>query len=295
MPINHKMLHRILLLIVLWVVVLGSAQNLFAFEQYDVTLDDATIKRISDSTYRAFVDSMPFIGKDKSLYQQIEKSYQPEDQTLSFYLILGLLGLLGMLRLMFPTYFQLLYQSFMSPMVNKRALREQIQQNVLANLAMNLFFFVSFGVFLYAVFSYRTNWISSGQIAPEWLIVGTCTATALIYAVKYCVLRFVGWAFKVEQATNDYLYNVFLINKILAVVLLPFAIILAFGQGAWLNVIFLVAILLVAILLINRYTRSWSSLASFFQYSKFHFFMYFCASELLPLAILTKFLYNYFL
>ena len=43
-------------------------------------------------------------------------------------------------------------------------------------------------------------------------------------------------------------------------------------------------------LLINRYTRSWQIFGSFFQYSKFHFFTYLCASEVLPLAVLMKIL-----
>jgi hypothetical protein len=223
---------------------------------------------------------------------QVEKIYQPLNKTASFYLIMALLMALGVLRMSFPSYFRNLYQSFMSPMTNKRTLREQIEQNVVANAAMNIFFCISLGLFLFALISFKTDLISNSRIPPNLMLLGLILGSGLVYLVKLGVLNFVGWTFKMQSATKDYIYNVFLINKILGIALLPFSIILTFGSGNWLNLVFIVAVFITAILVLNRYTRSWSSLGSFFHFSKFHFFMYFCASELLPLAILTKFTYN---
>ncbi len=259
---------------------------------YGIEVSDSLIAAKTDSALQASMDALPLIGKEMQVIRQIEKPFEFVNKTTSFYLILMLLAALGVLRMMFPTYFRHLYNSFMSPMVNKRTLREQIEQNVAANTAMNIFFCISFGLFLYVVLYQRFNWVQDARIQPNLFLIGTILATGLIYLIKFCGLKFVGWAFKMEPATEDYIYNVFLINKILGVVLLPFSIILSFGDGNWLNLIFIVAIVLVSILLLNRYTRSWASLGSFFHFSKFHFFMYFCTSELLPLAILTKFTYN---
>lgn len=259
---------------------------------YGVVLPDSSIQAKADSVLAAKMELLPWLGKDKALINQIEKPYEYVNKTASFYLILALLAVLGILRMVFPTYFRHLYNSFMSPMVNKRTLREQIEQNVAANTAMNIFFCISFGLFLYVVLYQRSDWVQGSRIRPNIFLIGTIVASGLVYVVKFLMLKFVGWAFKMDQATDDYIYNVFLINKILGVVLLPFSIILAFGEGGWLNILFIMAMVLTFILLLNRYTRSWSSLGSFFQFSKFHFFMYFCASELLPLAILSKFTYN---
>lgn len=69
---------------------------------------------------------------------------------------------------------------------------------------------------------------------------------------------------------------------------MPFIVLLAFGNGAWMNSLIIFSFILIALLWLNRYIRSWQIFGSFFQYSKFHFFTYLCASELLPLAVLMK-------
>ena len=72
--------------------------------------------------------------------------------------------------------------------------------------------------------------------------------------------------------------------------LVPFVIILAFADHEWASQMVIISFIVSGILLLNRYIRSWEVFGSFFQYSKFHFFMYLCASELLPLAVLMKLL-----
>jgi len=76
----------------------------------------------------------------------------------------------------------------------------------------------------------------------------------------------------------------------LGILLLPFTIVMAFGTPDIAQLALFISVLLILILFINRYMRSWQVFGSFFQYSKFHFFTYLCASELLPLAVLMKLL-----
>jgi Na+-translocating ferredoxin:NAD+ oxidoreductase RnfD subunit len=114
--------------------------------------------------------------------------------------------------------------------------------------------------------------------------------TGLIYLTKYAAVRFSGWAFRVEGITEHYLFNVFLINKVLGITLMPFIIVLAFADHEWAQQVVIISFVVSGLLLLNRYIRSWEVFGSFFQYSKFHFFLYLCASELLPLAVLMKLL-----
>ena len=263
-----------------------------AVTHYGFNIPDSVVRVKADSAFYAYFAHHPMLGKQLTVINQVQKVHHFVNKTTSFYLVLLLLFVLGILRLIFPTYFRHLYNAFMSPMMNKRQLREQIEQNIQANAAMNIFFSISIGFFLYAVLFTQSTIIQESSYSANMVLCGLILMVGCVYLIKYLLLKFVGWVFKIDQVTEAYTYNVFLINKILSVVLLPFAILLAFGQGGWLRLMLLIACLLAGILLINRYTRSWSSLGSFFQYSKFHFFMYFCASELLPLAILVKLTYN---
>src|SRR6202034_3170884 len=96
----------------------------------------------------------------------------------------------------------------------------------------------------------------SGVIPPSLLIIMLIAGTGLIYLAKYAAVRFSGWAFRVEGITEHYLFNVFLINKILAVTLLPFIIVLAFADHEWAQQIILISLITSGVILLNRYIRS---------------------------------------
>jgi len=154
---------------------------------------------------------------------------------------------------------------------------------------MNIFFTISGGAYVY----YATMVLSpqrTAMLPASVLILLMIGGVMAIYLGKYFMIRFSGWALRLEGVTNQYIFNVFLINKIIGVILLPFIMLLAFGNPALAQPVIIVSFIAVGILLINRYTRSWQVFGSFFQYSKFHFFTYLCASELLPLALLMKFM-----
>jgi hypothetical protein len=76
----------------------------------------------------------------------------------------------------------------------------------------------------------------------------------------------------------------------MALALLPFVLLIAFASPAYASPAIIVSGILVALLFVSRYIRSWQVFGSFFQFSKFHFFTYLCASEILPLAVLMKLL-----
>jgi hypothetical protein len=159
---------------------------------------------------------------------------------------------------------------------------------------MNVFFTLSAGFYLaYIASAYLRPGLFSAH--PVWLLLISTAGFSVIYLAKYLLLRFSGWAFRVEGITEQYLYNVFLINKVMAIVLLPFSLILAFASPALAGPATIVSVLLVALLLANRYLRSWQVIGAFFEHSKFQFFAYLCASEILPLAVLIKLLARWLL
>jgi len=210
-------------------------------------------------------------------------------QTSDFYLLLALCLILGLIRYIDTRYFINLWRAFWNPTLSNRQLKEQLQSAGLPNFLMNVFFTIAGGAYIYYVVKFFTPG-PPGTLPSSLLIVLLIAGTGLIYIVKYAAVRFSGWAFRVEGVTEHYLFNVFLINKILAITLLPFIIVLAFAAREWAQQALFLSFVACGLLLLNRYLRSWKVFGSFFQYSRFHFFMYLCASELLPIAVLMKLL-----
>ena len=223
------------------------------------------------------------------IISDVELPHVNMSQTADFYLLLFLCLMLGIIRFADTRYFYNLWLAFWNPTLSNRQLKDQLQGAGLPNLLMNIFFTIAEGSYIYYVVRYYTPH-HSGVIPPSLLIIMLIAGTALIYVAKYAAVRFSGWAFRVEGVTEHYLFNVFLINKVLAIILVPFIIILAFADKNVAQQMIVISFIIAGILLLNRYIRSWQVFGSFFQYSKFHFFMYLCASELLPLAVLMKLL-----
>ena len=210
------------------------------------------------------------------------------DHTADFYLLLLLCLILGVIRFSDPHYFAILLRSFRNTSGSKH-FKEQIQSATVSNFLMNLFFAIVAGAYIY----YAARLFDAGfqnTYDSKYMLFLLMAGMVGIYLVKYFVIRFSGWAFRVTPITEQYLFNVFLINKIIGIVLLPFTILLAFAVHQWVAPVVIISLLAVAVLLANRYTRSWEVFGSFFQYSRFHFFTYLCASEILPMAILVKIL-----
>ncbi len=223
------------------------------------------------------------------IISDVEMPHPFTSATSDFYLLLSLCLMLGVIRFVDERYFYNLWMAFWNPTLSSRQLKDQLASAGLPNFLMNIFFIIAEGAYIYYVVKLFTPH-HSGVIPSSLLLIMLIAGTGIIYAAKYAAVRFSGWAFRLEGVTEQYLFNVFLINKILGMVLIPFIIVLAFADRDIAQQIVIISFVIGGILLLNRYVRSWQVFGSFFQYSKFHFFMYLCASEILPLAVLMKLL-----
>jgi len=254
----------------------------------NMVADSAAIQRGTMQLMDSFLAVQPQMAS-KRIFNGIAHAMPITDRTPDFYLLLLLCLMLGLIRFSDSRYFSMLWRAFLNPTLSNRQLKEQLQGAGISNLLMNMFFTMVGGAYIYYVVKIFTPQ-RSNVIPASILLILLIAGMMIIYMSKYAAVRFSGWAFRVEGITEHYLFNVFLINKILSIILIPFIIILAFANAVWLQPVVILSFVVVGILLINRYVRSWQVFGSFFEYSKFHFFTYLCASELLPLAVLMKLL-----
>ena len=288
--LSMRLFRYLLLSICLLMSVLGYADvkpaNYGIFSFPDSTQLDVQTR----ATTERFINAHPFMNTNY-IISDIELPHAFVGQTADFYLLLFLCIMLGIIRYMDTRYFVNLWLAFWNPTLSNRQLKEQLQGAGIPNFLMNIFFTFSGGAYIYYIVKFFTP-NNSGVIPPSLLIIMLVAGTGIIYLAKYAAVRFSGWAFRVEGITEHYLFNVFLINKVLGITLLPFIIVLAFADHEWARQVVFISFLIAGALLLMRYLRSWQVFGTFFQFSKFHFFMYLCASELLPLAVLMKLLYR---
>lgn len=213
------------------------------------------------------------------------------DKDQIFYLLCGLFFILGILRLIFSKYFQDLFRLvFRNTSFRQKQLREQMLQTPLASLLMNLFFVLVGGVYISFMLQYYER-VIPGRF---WTLTGMCTAAvALLYLLKFIVLKVTGWVFAVSDTMDAYSFIVFLVNKLLGLFLLPFIVLIAFAVNGLQTFAVTGSLILVGLLFIYRYVLAYATAIREVKVSRFHFFLYLCAFEVAPLVLIYRALSGY--
>ncbi|MBS1628948.1 MAG: DUF4271 domain-containing protein [Bacteroidetes bacterium] len=237
---------------------------------------------------RAYMDSLLKLSPGRSVfYYKLEPVRPYKNAAPSFYLLCALCLMLGIIRYTEPRYFSLLLGSFRNAGTGQKW-QEMLQASWWPNFWMNVFFASVMGAYIFYLFAGVEN---SLKLASDYVLLPLLIAAMLIiYLGKFLILSFSGWAFRMKTVAGQYIFNVFLVNKIIGIVLLPFVVLIAFSGPEWREPLGIVSGVLVLGLLGTRYLRSWPAFQQLFKGSKFHFLTYLCASEILPMAVLVKWL-----
>jgi len=204
-----------------------------------------------------------------------------------FYILAGLLLFLGFVKVAYTRYFQNIFKLFFQTSLRQKQTPEQIVQGYVPGFLLTLLFFIVGGMFI-AIYAEAQSLLKG----PLWMRVLFCSGVfACIYLVKYLVTLFAGLVFNVKEAAGTYSFIVFLVNRVMAIILLPLLIMLAFYGGDARAVLFTITASIVVILLMYRYILSLTVIRKNLKVSALHFFIYLCAVELMPLLVIYKVLF----
>jgi hypothetical protein len=226
-----------------------------------------------------------FINTAGKPVQMIVKFKKDSAENIYFYLIAGLVFLLGLIKFIYGRYFSNLFRVFFNTSLRQNQLADQLLQSKLPSLFFNAFFIISGGVYIYFV-------LLQYQFADKehsWFLLPlSILLLGLIYVVKYSSLKFTGWVTGHSQATDTYVFIIFLIAKITGVILIPFTVLMAFSNTVIASGGVLVSLLLIGFLLLLRFFRSYGLIQNQLKVSRFHFFLYIIGVEIIPLLLIYK-------
>ncbi|MES2648744.1 MAG: DUF4271 domain-containing protein [Bacteroidota bacterium] len=256
-----------------------------ARQKRDSVIIPAIIK--PDTSLQAFYRFNPYLDVNGPAVFRNEQAFAAKEKDLIFYVLLSLLFVLGFIRLVFAKYFTDLFRIFFQTTFRQKSIREQLLQNKMPSLLLNFFFCISGGLFLYFVANYK-GWLEpNGFIQKSALCIALVT---IVYSTKYIGLRLSGWLFGMEDVTETYLFIVFLINKVVGVLLLPAIMILALGTNTLQPVLLVLTLLILVILYLYRYLIALPLVRNHAGLTGFHFFIYLCAFEVVPVLLIYKLL-----
>lgn len=207
-----------------------------------------------------------------------------------FYSIIVLLIFFALIKNSFYRYLQDLFRTYFETTLKQKQIKEQLLQNPLPSLVLNLFFALSGGMYLALVLQYF-------QLALKfnfWLLyLYSVLGLIIIYALKFVSLKFFGWIFQLSEAIDSYIFIVFTTNKIIGMSLLPFLVMLALTYGVVNKAAMSLSIIVALGLTAYRFFLSYVSVRKLINLSFFHFLLYLCAFELIPLLLINKLLFRF--
>lgn len=207
-----------------------------------------------------------------------------------FYFLVGLMFFLALMRLIFFKYMSTMFTLFFRATLRQQQLREQMLQSPLPALLMNIFFVAVFATYLTLIADHI------GLPAPGtfWVtLLYAVIVIAAIYIGKFILLNLLGWVLGIGNVTDTYIFIVLLVNKMMAVFLLPFIILLAFPTSYLLPTVLTLSYVLIGGMFVYRFIISYRPVRSEIKLSRLHFFLYLCAFEIAPLLLIYKVLLTF--
>lgn len=204
-----------------------------------------------------------------------------------FYYLIFLFLLFGLLRLAFAKYFNDLFRVFFRTTLKQKQMMEQLLQSPLPSVLMNVFFVLSAGLYVNFLLI-NFNLLLSANF---WLQYLYCMlAIGLIYITKFLGLKIAGWLFNVYEATESYIFVVFIINKMLGILLLPFILLFAFSGGLIIETSIYISWVFIFLLLGYRVILSAGIARNEIKLRAFHFVLYILGFEIVPVLLIYKLL-----
>ena len=236
------------------------------------------------------------LSKNKWINVKAEPVFFIQEQRTSsgkeflFYAICAVVLILGIFKTFYRAYFNNLFRVFFNTSLRQSQLSEQLLQAKLPSFILNIFFTIAAGLYIWLLFGHfhPLTMISSKLLLP------VCIAgIAILYFLKYCLLKFLGWLTEIRETTDNYIFVLFLVNKITGIVLVPFIILLAFSMPEWVNSVATISLLVLGLFFLSRYVKSYSVIQRKISLRPFHFIIYIAAAEIMPLFIIYKFMMDY--
>lgn len=284
---------------------LMAQQNLDTTQVQDTSSMISSIDSVYADSVRGASDSLSMLAKkkyviDTTSYQklmthpylpmQTKPSFRINELRIApnfdgrFYLIIGMLFYLAFIKVTFPKYFSSLFQLIFQSPVRQKQTREQLQQNNLASLFSNILFILNASIFV-SLLAVKNAWV---DLSLYQCIGYSAIGFSVLYFFKFLFLWLSGWLFSQSEALGNYSFIVFLTNKVMGVFLIPAILLLAFSPVSVQDFAYNSALIIISVLFVYRYLVSFSIVRASLKVSAFHFFLYLCTCEVLPMFVLYK-------
>lgn len=206
-------------------------------------------------------------------------------QSWLFYLFLSLLFFIAFIRVVYTREIIELFYIFKPISINQQLYRDSATGVRIASVWLNINFVLIISIYIYLLNSYFQ--LYTGNERFLLLLIG---GVSFLLIARYSLLKIIASLFPFKKEINFYHFNELQINRVTGILILPFAIVIAFSPSVISYYAVLLSIGILAAMLLFRYLRGFIIGGEYFARNKFHFLIYICTLEIAPIVILVKLL-----
>ena len=148
-------------------------------------------------------------------------------------------------------------------------------------------FFVNAAIFIYLI-AYQMNGLNGWSVF-QTIFLGVCG----VYLVRHLFLSIVSKSFPIEKEVSLYGFTIQSFNLFIGILLIPMNLIIAFGPENIAVPLIYVTLVIIGLLILLRSFRGLLISSRWISGNLFHFFLYLCAFEILPILLLIKVIGKY--
>lgn len=247
--------------------------------------DSGNSNKINSGNLDSFLKKNKYLNTGTAAVSLAAKQKNESGKEFLFYVLGITILLFAVFKVFYTRYFNNIFRVFFNTSLRQNQLTDLLLQAKLPSLIFNAFFVISAGLYAWLLLTYYHFLEQNNNYV---FIVLSILSVASIYFGKFISLKLIGWISGMSLVTDRYIFVIFLINKIIGILLIPFIILLAFAPATWLTGIIIFSFLVIGILFLLRYLRTYGLLQNELKINGFHFLLYIIGIEFLPIMIIYK-------
>ena len=255
----------------------------------ETTSSDSVLFNTNKTTDNILAANKMINTRDQGTYF-LQEIRTPLGKEFIFYLLCILLFILALFKTFYSMYFNNLFRIFFNTSLRQTQLTDQLSQAKLPSFILNIFFAISGGIYIWLLF---THFNKVPSVKTQTLLLICVLTVASIYLVKFIILKFTGWLAGIQKTVDSYIFVIFLVNKIMGVLLIPFLILLAFSKNEWIPFVAVISALFIGLIFLSRYTKSYGALDNKLSLNSLHLLIFVLGAEIIPLFVFYKVAIDY--
>ncbi len=204
-----------------------------------------------------------------------------------FLILVLVVGVLTYLRVFYrKNFFQIIAACFNNNLTNQIVRDENLLMQR-ASVMLNVTFSFIAAAFMYLI-SVHYDWSMDGMGTGFIRFIFLTVIVSSVFTLKFLALRFCAYLFHLGREMSTYIFNIFIINNLLGLILIPFIALILFGNILSASTLIMIALGLIVIAYLYRIGRGILIATRYPGFSPVYLFLYLCALEIAPLLVLLK-------